>query len=334
MTRQNRRFPRARTEGQTHTPAASPALLGDSPAIQAVRDGIERVKRRILRSGPEFVVLIQGESGSGKEVVARMIHEATRAPAPFVASNVASVDAGVFESTIFGHERGAFTTAVEQHKGILEQAGDGSVFLDEIGDLRAESQATLLRVVETRELYRVGGRELLRFNGLMMAATHVDLGRAVNEGRFRHDLLQRLNGHRLYLPPLRSRPEDIPVLANAFAKHNTISACALRLLANHDWPGNVRELKRVIELADSECETGTLRADLLERILHEQREGMTPIGSSIPPAMSASTSGQPTTLSSAPPRRPQRTTKTGKSTSSHCFKHSNPGAATRKATRS
>ena len=200
-------------------------------------------------------VLITGETGTGKELVARALHdESPRAPRPFVALNTAAIPAELLESELFGHEAGAFTGAHKRHVGRFEQTDGGTLFLDEIGDMPASLQTRLLRVLAQGEFFRVGGRELIRVDVRVIAATHQPLEVLVEQGRFRADLLHRLDVVRLRLPPLRERREDIPQLAARFLADaarrlelppKAFGKAALERLRMHDWPGNVRELENV-----------------------------------------------------------------------------------------
>jgi two-component system nitrogen regulation response regulator GlnG len=225
------------------------ALLGDAPAMRDLFRAIGRLAQAPLS------VLITGETGTGKELVARALHrESPRANKPFVALNTAAIPAELLESELFGHEAGAFTGATRRHAGRFEQADGGTLFLDEIGDMPAPLQTRLLRVLAEGEFFRVGGRELIRVDVRVIAATHQDLEALVADGRFRADLLHRLDVVRLRLPPLRERGEDIAGLAAHFlanaavrfkAPRKKLSANALRLLEAHPWPGNVRELENL-----------------------------------------------------------------------------------------
>ncbi|MBB6598118.1 nitrogen regulation protein NR(I) [Luteimonas sp. MC1825] len=240
--------------------AASDALVGDAPAMQQLFRAIGRLAQAPLS------VLITGETGTGKELVARALHrESPRAQRPFVALNTAAIPAELLESELFGHEAGAFTGANRRHVGRFEQAHGGTLFLDEIGDMPALLQTRLLRVLAEGEFFRVGGRELIRVDVRVLAATHQDLEVRVGDGSFRADLLHRLDVVRLRLPPLRERREDIPRLAERFlqraatrfdAAPKRLSPAALARLMAHDWPGNVRELEnlcwRVAALAPGE----------------------------------------------------------------------------------
>ena len=216
-------------------------------------------------------VLIQGESGTGKELIARAIHfSGCRAHEPFVGVSCAALAETLLESELFGHERGSFTGATGQKKGKFELADGGSIFLDEIGDISPKLQMDLLRVLQERRFYRVGGTEELEVDVRVIAATHRDLAEAVAEDRFREDLYYRLNVITIKIPPLRERREDIPLLVQHFIDRlahelsrtvEGISEDALRLLINHDWPGNVRELENTIERAMVTCRSRLLTLD-------------------------------------------------------------------------
>jgi two-component system, NtrC family, nitrogen regulation response regulator GlnG len=224
-------------------------LLGRTPAMRELFRAIGRLAQAPIG------VLVTGETGTGKELVARALHrESPRARGPFVALNTAAIPAELLESELFGHEAGAFTGAGKRHVGRFEQAHGGSLFLDEIGDMPAPLQTRLLRVLAEGEFFRVGGRELIRVDVRVLAATHQDLDRLVAEGRFRADLLHRLDVVRLSLPPLRERKADLGLLATRFLAEaaqklgtppKQLSADALRRLEQHDWPGNIRELQNL-----------------------------------------------------------------------------------------
>ena len=229
--------------------SGSDALVGDTPAMRQLFRAIGRLAQAPLS------VLVTGETGTGKELVARALHrESPRARKPFVALNTAAIPAELLESELFGHEAGAFTGATKRHLGRFEQADGGTLFLDEIGDMPLSLQTRLLRVLAEDEFFRVGGRELIRVDVRVVAATHQDLEALVAGGRFRADLLHRLDVVRLHLPPLRERRDDVPRLAERFlqraagkfdASPKRFGKAALARLLAHDWPGNVRELENL-----------------------------------------------------------------------------------------
>jgi len=228
---------------------AEAELIGTSPAMRELFRAIGRVAASGLS------VLITGETGTGKELVARALHrESARASRPFVALNTAAIPAELLESELFGHEVGAFTGAARRHAGRFEQAAGGTLFLDEIGDMPLPLQTRLLRVLAAGEFYRVGGRELIRADARVIAATHQDLDAKVARGEFRPDLLHRLDVVRLHLPPLRERREDIPLMAEQFLARAAAAAgvpgkrfspAALGALRSYEWPGNVRQLENL-----------------------------------------------------------------------------------------
>lgn len=227
-------------------------LLGENPAFAQILDQIREVARI-----PTATVLITGESGTGKELVARAVHNLSdRSEAPFVAVNCASIPAELIESELFGHERGSFTGASFRKTGLFEEANNGTIFLDEIGDMCASLQAKLLRVLQERTIRRVGGSRDLPVDLRVIAATNRNLQERIKLGTFREDLFYRLNVVPLHLPPLRDRKSDIGILAKYFLEtfsrsfgksFQGISADALKLLEAYAWPGNVRELRNVIE---------------------------------------------------------------------------------------
>ena len=227
----------------------TPEIIGQAPAMQEVFRAIGRLSRS------HATVLINGESGSGKELVASALHKhSPRAEKPFIAINTAAIPKDLLESELFGHERGAFTGAAAARRGRFEQADNGTLFLDEIGDMPADLQTRLLRVLSDGQFYRVGGHQPLKVNVRVIAATHQDLEERVKLGLFREDLFHRLNVIRLRLPPLRERREDIPHLTKHFLVQSAVqlgvepkqlSAAALRYLTAVNWSGNVRQLENV-----------------------------------------------------------------------------------------
>ncbi len=229
-------------------------IIGDSAPMAQVRNTVAR-----LAASETTTALIEGESGAGKEVVARAVHfSSARADRPFMQVNCAALVDQLLESELFGHERGAFTDAHTQKRGLVETAAGGSVFLDEIGDLPASGQAKLLQLLERKTFRRVGGVTELRADVRILAATNVGLEQRVTEGRFRADLFFRLNVVRIQVPPLREHPEDVPLLVAHFvARFNhdmrrqvrTVTPEAMELLSAYHWPGNVRQLRNVIERA-------------------------------------------------------------------------------------
>lgn len=234
-------------------------MISHSPAMDKVFEMIKRVSKI------DLPVLLRGESGTGKELVARAIHtESPRKNGPFIAVNCATLSAGLLESELFGHVKGAFTGAIKDHKGVFERAHGGTLFLDEIAELPLESQAKLLRVLELGECSPVGSEKNIKVDVRIIAATHRALREEVQQGRFRQDLLFRLRVIPIFLPSLKHRKTDIPLLTHhllsqQFTKETMpqISPAALDCLMRYDWPGNVRELKNAIHYAmvmfDGEC---------------------------------------------------------------------------------
>src|SRR6202789_872644 len=235
-------------------------------------------------------VLIQGESGTGKELIAKAIHaHSPRRDKPFIPVNTGAVPSDLLESTLFGHERGAFTSAVAAKKGLFEVADGGTLFLDEIGTMRMDMQAKILRVLQDRRFMHVGGTQEIQVDIRIVAATNVNLEQAVQEGRFREDLFYRLNVISLELPPLRNRKEDIPLLANHYLKFYAeengfpppeLAPDALRLMMDYEWPANVRELENAMErgvvlsngpLLTPDLLPTQLRGNTLSTALLEQR---------------------------------------------------------------
>ncbi|MFN3861559.1 MAG: nitrogen regulation protein NR(I) [Roseateles sp.] len=238
-----------REAGEHEAAAQVPEMLGQAPAMQDVFRAIGRL------SQSNVTVLITGESGSGKELVARALHKhSPRGEGPFVAINTAAIPKDLLESELFGHERGAFTGAQASRRGRFEQADGGTLFLDEIGDMPFELQTRLLRVLSDGQFYRVGGHSPLRSNVRVIAATHQNLEERVRQGVFREDLFHRLNVIRLRLPPLRERKEDVPALARHFLQRSAtelgvepkrLSDAALAVLTSFEFPGNVRQLENI-----------------------------------------------------------------------------------------
>ena len=240
-------------------------VLGPSGPMRAISDLVNKVAKL------PATVLILGESGTGKELLARLLHrESGRENAPFVPVNLAAIPKELVESTLFGHERGAFTGAHKQQLGKFELAAGGTLFLDEIGDLELELQAKLLRAIQEEEIERVGGSKPIKTDFRLTVATNVDLEKAVREGRFREDLFYRINVIPMKLPPLRERRADLPALAQLFLKRYTqkfhkqiegIADEALGSLKEYHWPGNVRELENLIERLVAVCDNAWIGED-------------------------------------------------------------------------
>lgn len=231
----------------------SPVFIGKSRVTQQVIQHVRKV------AASDTFVLIQGASGTGKELVAHMIHnESARRDGPFVAVNCASIPDQLLESELFGHEKGSFTNAFTAKQGLVEVANGGTLFLDEVGDISPMTQPKLLRFLETGEFRRVGGTSAMRVEVRIVSATNKNLAAEVAAGRFREDLLYRLNTFTIQVPPLKDRKEDIPLLVEHFlnrkSKQKRVSEAALRVLMEYDWPGNVRELEHVIEGAAVLCQ--------------------------------------------------------------------------------
>ena len=243
-------------------------------------------------AGKNINVLIQGKTGTGKEVLARFIHAASsRANQPFIAINCGALPENLLESELFGHERGAFTGANQVRRGIFELANHGVLLLDEIGDASLLIQVKLLRVLETGEFMRVGGEKPIKTDVRVIAATNVDLEEAIREKTFREDLYYRLNVIRLEIPPLRSRIDDVPLLAEHFVRQFNpdlrISPGTLRLLQEYDWPGNIRELSNLMRRAAVMCNGDTILPDHLSSKFQNLPSG------SAQPAVLRRGSGQP-----------------------------------------
>jgi DNA-binding NtrC family response regulator len=259
-------------------------IVGKSEPMLALFDLVAQV------APSRSTVLIQGESGTGKELIAKAIHQhSPRRDKAFIPVNTGAVPSELLESTLFGHERGAFTSAIAAKKGLFEVADGGTLFLDEIGTMRMDMQAKILRVLQDRRFMHVGGTQEIQVDVRIVAATNVNLEQAVKEGRFREDLFYRLNVIALELPPLRNRKEDIPLLAHHYLKfyaHENgfappeLSPEALRIMMDYEWPGNVRELENAMErgvvLANGPVLTqdllpGQLRGNTYSTALLEQR---------------------------------------------------------------
>ncbi|AHF03008.1 Fis family transcriptional regulator [Marichromatium purpuratum 984] len=271
-------------------PAPDPAqlareLIGRSDAMLAVS------KEIALSAATSTSVLVSGESGTGKEVVARLIHRYGNRDGPFVAVNCAAIVDTLLESELFGHERGAFTGAVTRKAGKFELADRGTLFLDEIGELAAPLQAKLLRALQERRFERVGGSETLHSGARVVVATNRDLAAEVAAGRFREDLLYRLNPLEIRLPPLRERREDIALLAEGLLARvaERVGRQGLRLgrdalarLEVHDWPGNVRELENVLTQAAVHAREGAITADLLDGLEPGTNDAPAPVVATSP----------------------------------------------------
>src|SRR6201994_1995811 len=244
-----------------------PNIIGKSDKMLTLFDLISQV------APSRSTVLISGESGTGKELIAKAIHSAsTRADKAFVPVNTGSIPVDLLESQLFGHVKGAFTSAVASKKGLFEVADQGTIFFDEIATISHETQAKLLRVIQEREFMRLGGTEQIKVDVRIVAASHIDLLTLVREGRFREDLYHRLNVIHLKLPPLRDRREDVPALLvhflDRYCKENNktlrqFTQPTLKLLMDYDWPGNVRELENVVERAVVLSTTERVDVDLL-----------------------------------------------------------------------
>ena len=264
-------------------------LIGCSPRM----DGIFKMIGDVSSSMAS--VLITGETGTGKELVANAIHyRSDRACMPFVALHCAALSEGVLESELFGHEKGAFTDAVQTRKGRFEMADHGTLFLDEVGDMSLKVQVKLLRVLEKGEFERVGGEKTLKVDVRLIAATNRILEKEIAEGRFREDLFYRLNVVRIHLPPLRERQEDIPLLSNFFVvkyakkykkEIEGLSPEVVNALCAYPWPGNVRELEHVIERAVVLCKSSAISIEHLPEVIVSRKEDVAvvkiPIGLSL-----------------------------------------------------
>ena len=254
-----------------------PNIIGKSEPILSVLDLVAQV------APSRSTVLITGESGTGKELIAKAIHSASpRADKPFVPVNSGSIPVDLLESQLFGHVRGAFTSAVASKKGLFEIADQGTIFFDEISTVSQETQVKLLRVIQEREFMRLGGTETIKVDVRILAASNVDLLQLVREGHFREDLYHRLNVIALRLPPLRERREDIPLLLEHFLRRfseenhrplRSFAPAALKLLMDYDWPGNVRELENVVERGVVLSTQELLEVDLLPEAIRTRAAG-------------------------------------------------------------
>jgi two-component system nitrogen regulation response regulator GlnG len=266
-------------------------IVGRSPAMQEVYKAIGRVAPR------DVTVLIEGESGTGKELVARaLFHHSGRTSAPFLAINCAAIPENLLESELFGHEKGAFTGADRRRIGKFEQADRGTLFLDEIGDMSAATQAKVLRLIQEQRFERLGGNETIETDVRLIAASNKDLSAEVAAGRFRQDLLYRLNVFTIPVPPLRERREDIPLLIEHFLPRfgrslgrniHSVTPDAQRCLESYDWPGNVRQLQSVLKYAIVQAPGDVVALECLPENL---RAGPPPPGAR-PPTPEACTAG-------------------------------------------
>jgi Nif-specific regulatory protein len=242
-------------------------IIGNSNAMRDVYRQIHQV------AGSDTTVLIRGESGTGKELVAHAIHYSSRrAKGPFIKVNCAALNENLLESELFGHEKGAFTGAIQTRKGRLEEANGGTLFLDEIGDFAAATQVKLLRILQERQFERVGSNRTIKTDTRIIAATHRNLEKAVEQGIFRQDLYYRINVFPIFLPPLRERKDDILLLADYFVEQYSkkmgkdvrrISTPAINMMVAYHWPGSVRELENCIERAVLLSNDGVIRANHL-----------------------------------------------------------------------
>jgi two-component system, NtrC family, nitrogen regulation response regulator GlnG len=254
-------------------------LIGRSPPMQE----IYRVMARLM--GTDLTVMVAGESGTGKELIARALHDyGKRRDGPFVAINMAAIPRELIESELFGHEKGAFTGAANRSTGRFEQARRGTLFLDEIGDMPPEAQTRLLRVLQEGEYTSVGGREPVRANVRIIAATHRDLRQLIRQGLFREDLFYRLNVVPIRLPALRERREDIPDLVHHFLQQafavglpaKTIDASGMKALMGHNWPGNVRELENLVKRLAALYSEETVGVEAIGQELNERNDRAVP----------------------------------------------------------
>ncbi len=282
---------RKRTRELSQAASAPLGLVGSSPAIRKLRDEIERAAKAGAR------VLITGENGTGKELVARALHERSpRAAGPFVKVNCAAIPKELIESELFGHEKGSFTGAHSRKIGKVEAADGGALFLDEIGDMALEAQAKLLRVLEEGELERVGGNDAIRVDVRVIAATNKDLAKAIDAGACRAALFYRLNVIPLRVPKLAERREDVPELLEHFRAHfaeeigrppRTFTKEAIAALVAWPWPGNVRELRNVVERLTIMAEGPRIEVSDVHAVLRSSRPGFGAGAGGLPPADAA-----------------------------------------------
>jgi DNA-binding NtrC family response regulator len=255
-------------------------IMGKSAAIEKVLDRVRQV------ADSKASILLEGESGTGKELVARALHGlSSRKSAPFVAVHCAALSPQLLESELFGHEKGSFTGATERRIGRFEQAQGGTIFLDEIGEIDAATQVKLLRVLGERTLERVGGNRLINVDVRLIAATHRSLDRLVHEGKFREDLYFRIRVVQIQIPPLRERPEDIPILAESFRREYSLengkgdlsfAPSSIKLFMDYRWPGNVRELRTAVEHGVVLAKGKTIEPDDLPNSVRRGSDGIQP----------------------------------------------------------
>lgn len=240
-------------------------ILGNSTPVMRVLKLIQKVEKS------NIMVLVTGQSGTGKELVAKALHyNSPRARKPFVTVNMGAIPEDLIESELFGHEKGAFTDAREKRIGKFEEANDGTIFLDEIGEMNLHLQTKLLRVLQEKEITRIGSNKIIKLDFRMIAATNRNLANEVKEGRFREDLFYRIQGFLIHLPPLKERGDDVILLAKSFltefAKNNKSEAAqlskeAMKFMLEYEWPGNIRELKAVMERAALLCENNNIKVE-------------------------------------------------------------------------
>jgi two-component system, NtrC family, response regulator AtoC len=244
------------------------SLVGQSEAMCSTHDLIRRAART------DATVLIRGESGTGKELAARALHEGSaRRQGPFVAIHCAALPDTLLESELFGHEKGAFTGAAVRTRGRIEMAEGGTLFLDEVGDIPPSMQVKLLRVIQEREIQRLGGRDTIGIDVRFVAATHRDLETMVARGEFREDLFYRLNVLPLWLPPLRERTEDVPLLVDQFCAPFRFDRDAVELLSRQPWPGNVRQLQNFVARLLALGDGPRISVNAVRRELNRERMG-------------------------------------------------------------